>query len=72
MQDRIVAARVTGAVWYETALLRDVNKRRPFALTPARMTDMRCPTPDKVVVTANRTRRTRGGETIDISGAGES
>lgn len=67
------AAHVTGAVWYETALLRDVNdRRRSFALTSARMTDMRCPTPDEVVVNASRTRRARGGESIDIGGAGDS
>lgn len=67
------SARATGAVWYESALLRDVDgRRRSFALTPARMTDMRCPTSNKIVVDANRTRRARGGERIDIRPAGDS
>lgn len=60
-------AQVTGAEWLEVYLLRGEGAdavRLP--MTRARMTDMRCPSPEHVRVTP--TDEARGGEKIDIWG----
>ncbi len=60
-------AQVTGAEWLEVYLLRGegANAAR-LPMTRARMTDMRCPSPEHVRVTP--TDDARGGEKIDIWG----
>lgn len=63
------SAQVTGAVWLETELLRGEGAAaQKLPMTPARMTDMRCPSPEHVKVTATEAGRARGGETIDVLG----
>ena len=60
-------AQVTGAEWLEVYLLRGegANAAR-LPMTRARMTNMRCPSPEHVRVTP--TDEARGGEKIDIWG----
>jgi len=62
-------AEAVGAVWLETFLFRgagDEAKRLP--LTPARMTDMRCPSAAHVRVVATEAQRAKGSESVDLSG----
>jgi hypothetical protein len=62
-------AQVVGAVWSETFLLRGAGANAVrLPMNPARFTDMRCPTPDKVRVSVTEQERAHGGEAIDIYG----
>ncbi len=64
------AATATGAIWQETFLFRGEGaSAQRLAMTPARMTDMRCPATTNVTVRASEAERARGGESIDITGA---
>jgi hypothetical protein len=61
-------ARVAGAVWQETFLLRGAGeKSERLPMTPGRYTDMRCPAAS-IFVTANRDAHVHGGEAIEIHG----
>lgn len=60
---KATAASVLGAIWVRVDLLRG-DERRPF--TADRFTDMRCPSPDLVKVTAGDSAA--GGEKVDLGG----
>lgn len=62
------AARVVGAEWLNTVLLRGAGAdAKQIPMTAQKYTDMRCPNVDNIVV--RETDKTKGAEQIDIFGA---
>ncbi|MGI9035217.1 MAG: hypothetical protein ACR2GD_04155 [Pyrinomonadaceae bacterium] len=60
-------AQVTGAEWLQTVLLRGAGAdAKQIPMDKTRYTDMRCPNPNNIVVTA--TDAAKGAEKIDIFG----
>ena len=61
-------AKVTGAEWLSTVLLRGAGAdAKQIPMAAEKFTDMRCPNVNNIVVTT--TDKTKGGEKIDIYGA---